>query len=476
MKLRREMAQGFFPPIPSLGNLGAGRLVVVGFVNISYLAILSALYQGLPSPTGLLVYVLLSVLTTAIVFADSLFHPFVLLFATKTLFILDFLGKDLRGVTLRWAEVGLPGSNYFRGLGLLLILVWVVFFFVGYKGSGWCPILGNTLSGLTPGRTFRRPWATSILFLALALVALFIARDLAGGSFLAMLRRMDDRAEIYAGWQFLRPLVRFSAIAAILVGWQGYNKFSYGILSLGIIGTGLFGGRGAAIFGVALPYLIGHHFLIRPIRRRTIFFGGVAAAIAALAWGQYRDFNTLRLRALTVKGFIFSLADNTGGADNLPSLLWGIKDGTMNVVWGKHLLNGPIGLIPRKIWPGKPLITGGAIVGRALMGSDSFAIPVGPWGWVYLNLWWPGVILGGLLTGYLTGQFYSWVKADLAAPRSDGVLSVLGYSFLGATMLNIVIPQAQVQLALFSLLLLILILSDRTVDLILRFARASPQG
>lgn len=68
--------------------------------------------------------------------------------------------------------------------------------------------------------------------------------------------------------------------------------------------------------------------------------------------------------------------------------------------------------IPRAIWPDKPLIAPGPIIGNVIFGTDRSGVPPGYIGEMYLNFGVLGVVIGCLIFG----QILSWIEGRF--PRS----------------------------------------------------------
>jgi len=109
--------------------------------------------------------------------------------------------------------------------------------------------------------------------------------------------------------------------------------------------------------------------------------------------------------------------------------------------------------IPRKLWEAKPQIDNTGIIGGLLMGDESWGLPAGAYGWIYLNFWWFGIIIFGLITGFVAAKFY---KIAMHQIRSNIDYVFLFYILAVTSLTDIFTTAGQIKL-LFSCLIIILI-------------------
>lgn len=79
--------------------------------------------------------------------------------------------------------------------------------------------------------------------------------------------------------------------------------------------------------------------------------------------------------------------------------------------------------IPRSVWPDKPLISSGPVVGIKVFGNERAGVPPGWVGETYWNFGVPGVLVGSLFLGWLLRRLYDRRAVDLAS-RSPGAVLV----------------------------------------------------
>ena len=114
--------------------------------------------------------------------------------------------------------------------------------------------------------------------------------------------------------------------------------------------------------------------------------------------------------------------------------------------------------IPRSVWPEKPIVNFGPVIGSVIYGNPRSGVPPGWVGDLYLNRGLPAVLLGSILIGWLLGQLDRWRVRQLVYTPAFVVLYVpLALTFsknimskgIGAAVFN-----GGIQLALIGLCLL----------------------
>ncbi len=75
---------------------------------------------------------------------------------------------------------------------------------------------------------------------------------------------------------------------------------------------------------------------------------------------------------------------------------------------GATMLGYLVAPIPRSVWPEKPIISSGPLIGVYIYGTVRSGVPPGLFGDLYLNFGAGAVPLGGLLTGVLLGLVERW--------------------------------------------------------------------
>lgn len=103
---------------------------------------------------------------------------------------------------------------------------------------------------------------------------------------------------------------------------------------------------------------------------------------------------------------------------------------------GKTIAVWAIAPVPRALFPGKPLIQSGPIIGRTIYGNNISGVPPGIIAELYWNFHIPGVIFGTLLFGFALRKIYGTFKCgailpEIAVPVYLFTVSEIGFSVLG---------------------------------------------
>ena len=125
---------------------------------------------------------------------------------------------------------------------------------------------------------------------------------------------------------------------------------------------------------------------------------------------------------------------------------------------GKTITTWALAPVPRSIWPDKPIVNFGPVIGSVIYGNPRSGVPPGWVGDLYLNQGLPAVLLGSILIGWLLGQLDRWRVRQLVYTPAFAVLYIpLTLTFtknimskgIGAAVFN-----GGIQLALIGLCLL----------------------
>lgn len=86
-------------------------------------------------------------------------------------------------------------------------------------------------------------------------------------------------------------------------------------------------------------------------------------------------------------------------------------------------------LVPRVIWPSKPVVHLGAMITHLYLGKDiQSSSAVTPFGDLYMNFGLPGILIGMLLLGSLYRVIYGWLRRNLSEPNLALYLAILFYA------------------------------------------------
>jgi hypothetical protein len=185
------------------------------------------------------------------------------------------------------------------------------------------------------------------------------------------------------------------------------------------------------------------HYLRHSVRVRTLVIAGVSGLLLMPALMAYRHGWTAQrlwelLRSLPAKPelLLAGILQRSFGADSFVVILDSVAHGKPfelgrtfgSLVWW---------WVPRALWAEKPLTYAIEFWETFLRQSAYFPqnVSASPTmiGELYLNFWWPGVVIGGLLSGCACRLCYLWFKK-----QSRGEASVLIYLLSVAVLIKMV--------------------------------------
>lgn len=97
--------------------------------------------------------------------------------------------------------------------------------------------------------------------------------------------------------------------------------------------------------------------------------------------------------------------------DNLIVLLE-IVPHEVSYQWGLHIFRVPLNWIPRSIWSDKPVLTAGSMLRRVILPDASGGRSPGQVGRWYFDFGYPGIIIGGLITGLVLRLLYELLRKN----------------------------------------------------------------
>jgi hypothetical protein len=292
-----------------------------------------------------------------------------------------------------------------------------------------------------------RAWTQSIFLqlsslLVLLLFALLLALGLLGAEGARNIAQaIPTLRPFYNLVHFLLPLI---IVIDLLVGIQRRRRW---ILLLAIVNLGLAlltGSRAVALGGLLLfvlvllahASLLGQLSVNRVMQLVPVAMAGLVAAVylADLRQGQYNIFFTIANLGLKV------LYGNT--FSDLRDFAWVKSYWSGEYFLGKTQAAGLLAFIPSALSSFRSEWNWG-VVTSTTVGLDPQVSPglrAGPFGEMYFNFGWPGVILAGLLYGYLVRRVHGATLAAVrTAPVEEARLKVLaGFVTinLGSSLLN----------------------------------------
>ncbi len=185
------------------------------------------------------------------------------------------------------------------------------------------------------------------------------------------------------------------------------------------------------------------HYLRRPVTVRSLVFaafGGLLLVpiMAAYRYGQSPAEIWHLVKSLPSEPYLIiaGLFQRSFGADSFLVILDSVDHGQPFEL-GRTFAGLSWWWVPRALWDAKPLTYAIEFWATYLRQSAYFPpnVSASPTmvGELYLNFWWPGVLLGGIVAGWLYRVVYAWFKR---VPRSEA--SVLLYILTVAVMIKAV--------------------------------------
>jgi hypothetical protein len=331
------------------------------------------------------------------------------------------------------------GSAEFR-----VLMSWVF----GYTGlflsafiAGYYSKLGPMLAAPLPAlhaTPLRRMevWLAVLASLVASLPAAVLMRDRLGaavahGDFLEVTRE--------GGVAWISYLLRFAVGgAALLVLHAARQRGRLGLavaclyaLVTALVVFSLFPSK-IVVANTLLLILGGIHYLRHPVRVRAIVLAAVCGLVLVPLLMTYRRGldpaemgQVLRSIPAQPQLLIAGVFQRSYGADSFALILDGIARG-MPIEGGRTFGDLLWWWVPRAFWPDKPTTYAIEFWNSFMRQSDYFPqfVSASPsvMGELYLNFWWPGLVVGGLVMGWFYRAIYSWF-----ARSARGEITVLLY-------------------------------------------------
>lgn len=224
--------------------------------------------------------------------------------------------------------------------------------------------------------------------------------------------------------------IRFRELLALSLSLGTYMLFLFSTQSRGgILFTGM------SLFAI-LYYMRGKKFPVKEVMVVAPIVLLIGALMTALRMGigyDTMDFSDFRLMKI-IEIFI---VNNANIDVSKTGHIMDAMGTTLNYQWGGTLLYVLFLWIPRPLWPGKPLNLD-TVLGMVVYGAQTYgagAVPPGFIGELYWNFWFPGIIIGCFLLGYLLKVIYTQFRA-YSSNRNIVLIYVLGFMQLGVAFLG----------------------------------------
>jgi len=124
--------------------------------------------------------------------------------------------------------------------------------------------------------------------------------------------------------------------------------------------------------------------------------------------------------------------------------------------YGQTILAWAAAPIPRSVWPGKPLISSGPIIGIKVFGNERAGVPPGFVGEMFWNFHVPGVLVGSFLLGLILRLLYERQLDRTASPKAVLMYCIVVFR-LGADAMTVGVGYALFNAALSAVLVYVLL-------------------
>ena len=356
----------------------------------------------------------------------EIFHPFMFLALTV------FFGVTVQTIFLHYLD---DGSHKFAiGVrtdadtiftAVSAITIGVLFLIFGYS-------IGNRKLKTkihNVAWSLKRVYIASILLLLVGVfalgyyIAVFDVMENFRNQFSVKRRFIDEDTGISRTLGYVRLLINFSQLA-FFISYAAYLKSKHKPKQLKLLIII------SAVAGIFMPFIASsrlgvltfiltsimiHHFSTGGWSSKRLKSVGVVVTIIIIIMGGLRFAQT---RGLSFDHYIdeVSIVDMVEPVIASSNLLAVGKTATtmesvpslINYQYGKTYLLWMVAPIPRSLWPDKPIIRIGAILGEAIFGTTlRGGVPPGAVGELYLNFGWVGIPAGMFVFGMAFARFFN---------------------------------------------------------------------
>lgn len=375
------------------------------------------------------------------------FSPYLFLIISLALGILDvvLVVLDLRIVTNKY-------PIYIYEKTLFIIILWLFTFslafnFTSNKNKKISLKISNKFNKLLKTSNIKMTLIIFCILYIYVIYKVFATIIKIGGIEAAMVNSAVFR---YNNQGYLAVLLALCAIIPICFLELNKNKMAFITMISMILILILTGRRGLIINSLILPFMSYYNYRRKKITNKTIVIVGGICAILILFIGNLRGQSSVSSKEGWLANVITDLTVTTQMGENLPDTIYALDSGMIKYQHFKYLNRGIIGMIPRAIWKNKPeLIDHSMIVSKLVYNIDTFGRPIGAFGFAYLCFGILGVIIFGLITGFITKKFYMWMI------ENNGYIHIFLYSILVMHVMNIIKPEAVINIITFFVIILV---------------------
>lgn len=380
---------------------------------------------------------------------------------TSTLFLyFVFLSPQLLALILPYATGYLPHYRFFSSLDvaeeyfikyLLLLSLSVLILAISHK-VGKKITLSHKLFSNSHVHGF-----VCLLPISLSLLV-FVKIVHHAGSMQLLFLSLGARAQLFSdisGLISLLPIGYLTSCLYLINGKKFNALVTFIIISILMV---MIGERGAVLFSGIYPLMIIYILKYRYIPKKLLFTGGVTFIIFFIAVGVIRSNQQSKFEGANIFQSAIDVVSKTEHQINAAATLkLADKDGYM---FGGNFLNVLFAVIPRKIWPEKPVTAESAIVGMKLKNTsdpNGAGLPPGQTAYFYLNFGYAGVVSLFFLTGVFTGFVEKYFTSNITH------FSMLFYSQTAPMYINLFSTEVQVKFIVVTFFVVILYFTNSIV-------------
>ena len=239
---------------------------------------------------------------------------------------------------------------------------------------------------------------------------------------------VGDHGAIYSGVQFL------ALGFLVLLVPQRHGRLP--AICAGAIALVVFTiiGRRWSLLVLILPVVVMFHFRVRAVRRLHLVVGFVALAIVfnaaymlRFAGSRISDIGQLAEygSALWKKGYLAAIMARGGEFKLFDMIMLGTRDYPTwrDYEFGRSILDAPLSVIPRSIYPDKA-ISYDVILAARLVPGRTAGLPAMSFGRLYMDLGLVGVVVGMALLGVLSSLAHGYSQRYREEPATPILYSI----------------------------------------------------
>ncbi|SDI42142.1 O-antigen polymerase [Natribacillus halophilus] len=355
-------------------------------------------------------YIAFIILLSPFLLYKDLFHPLVVYSLFQSLFLIDMLTKSLEPrMHLEYLTVSSDDAESFLSSSITLWIIWYLLLILGVFLANKIRISNDGFrlgkkNSLNPKINY--PTLIAMIFIFIGFISFLYATFVVNNGLASMLDSMMSRVETYEGLAYVTYFTQLGVVGSILLLLKGHKKTSIVTVIIFLSIISLYGSRGT-VLTLLISFILAYNYIIKRMRVGKLLPVGIIGLIFVQVFGNQRFSGDFSINNdMNIIDLIVYSASQKSTGDILPSLVGALENNVIGYQLGKDFFNIIFAPIPRSIWEGKPQIDNTGVIGSLLMGSESYGLPAGAYGWIYLNFWWIGVIIFGIATGFIVGKIY----------------------------------------------------------------------